>query len=434
MAHLSLFQLNALIKNTLERNLESTYWVIAEIGELRLNPKGHCYLELVEKEGQFISAKIKATIWSYTYRNLSGWFESVTKTRLQAGLKVLLQVSIQFHEVYGLSLNVKDLDPNYTLGERAKKRQLVIQELKNQGLFDLNKSLKLPFVPQRIAVISSATAAGYGDFKEQLTGNQRNFHFHYQLFPAAMQGTQATASIIEALNKIKDVRDQFDLVVIIRGGGAQLDLDCFDEYQLSAEVARFPLPVITGIGHERDETITDLVAHTATKTPTAVAEFLINGLEVFDDQLNELAIRLSTSTNNRIVAARLSLTEVLSNFLLQAKNRSFLAASTLQSKQQRLENGTRSLLAKSTEQLSKLTEQFRSGANLQLQSKISHLNLLEKTTNLLDPEATLKRGYSISRIDGKLLKNVQVKSGDILETVTEDQTIFSKIESSSDHA
>ncbi|MCK5372281.1 MAG: exodeoxyribonuclease VII large subunit, partial [Cyclobacteriaceae bacterium] len=234
MEHFSLFELNKLINEVLVKNLEPSYWIVAEIGEMRHNRNGHCYLELVEKEGDKIKAKSRATIWSYTYRNLSGWFEAITGESLKPGMKILCNATIQFHEVYGFSLNIKDIDAQYTLGERAKRKQDIIAKLQDDGIFDMNKELELPTVPQKIAVISSETAAGYGDFMDHLVNNEYAYSFDIQLFNSTMQGDQAEASIVDSMHQVFGRIDDFDLLVIIRGGGASLDLDCFDSYDIGS--------------------------------------------------------------------------------------------------------------------------------------------------------------------------------------------------------
>ena len=256
----TLSELNTAIKATLELAFPEMVWVVAEISEIRHNSKGHCYLELVEREEEETLAQIRANIWAYTFRNLASKFEKATGESLKQGMKVLLQVTVTFHEVYGLSLNVKDIDPTYSLGELAKKKREVIARLTKEGLINLNKQIHLSLVPQRIAVISSETAAGYGDFINHLDDNPYGYKIFYTLYQSLMQGQEAEASIIAALKQIREHIKLHDAVVIIRGGGSQIDLSCFDTYSLAVEVAKFPLPVITGIGHERDDTVVDLVA------------------------------------------------------------------------------------------------------------------------------------------------------------------------------
>ncbi|HWR99866.1 MAG TPA: exodeoxyribonuclease VII large subunit, partial [Prolixibacteraceae bacterium] len=287
---LSLSELNGEVKKVLSANFTAPVWVIAEISEINIHSNGHCYLTLIEKgeSEDRIVAQARATIWSYTFRMLRPFFETTTGQQLTDGIKVLLHVSVEFHEMYGFSLNVRNIDPTYTLGDQARKRREIIQRLTDEGVLTMNKELGLPLVPQKIAVISSSTAAGYEDFMQQLSANARGFHFYTKLFPAMMQGNQSEQSIIDALDRIYPYADFFDLVVIIRGGGSQVDLSCFDNYNVAYHVTQFPLPVLTGIGHEKDDSIVDLVAHTRLKTPTAVAEFILEGAGAFEDRINML--------------------------------------------------------------------------------------------------------------------------------------------------
>jgi len=269
--YISLSDLNIKIKEKIENNFFETFRITAEISELREN-KGNAYLELSEKsETDIILAKARATIWARTYGMLKSYFESSTGHKLEAGLKVLIVVQVVFHEVYGFSLNVIDIDPTYTIGEIERKRLFIIKRLEEEGVMDMNKELDFPSVPQRIAVISSETAAGFGDFQNQLQISP--FKFVIKLFSAAMQGEETENSVVEALENIFEEEENFDLAVIIRGGGSKSDLAWFDSYKIAVNIAQFPLPVLTGIGHERDRSISDLTAHIALNTPTAVAEF-----------------------------------------------------------------------------------------------------------------------------------------------------------------
>ena len=284
---LSLVDLNLLVRKSIRSCLPDTYWVYAEISDVKVNYSGHCYLEFIQKslKSDALIAKARGIIWNKTYDRLKASFEKSTGMSFTAGINVLVNVSVDFHELYGYSLTVLDIDPTYTLGDIARRRKEIINRLEQEGVLTLNKELILPELAQRIAVISSATAAGFGDFCNQLEHNTFGFRFFYRLFPAVMQGDKVESSIIEALNRINDERDEWDVVVIIRGGGATSDLSGFDTYELAANCAQFPLPIITGIGHERDDTVIDFVAHTRVKTPTATAEFLIN-------HLHETAVRL----------------------------------------------------------------------------------------------------------------------------------------------
>ena len=271
MTHtVSLLELNRLVRDALELSMLGDYWVEAELADVR-ESAGHCYMELVQKDefGSTPVARASAKCWRSTWMLARPHFERVTGERIHAGMKVLLQVHAQFHENYGFSWIVTDIDPTFTLGDMARKRMEIVRTLKEEGVFDLNRELSIPLFAQRIAVISSATAAGYGDFCSQLSNNAYGFDFIVELFQAVMQGEQVEQSVIAALNRINECADLFDCVVIIRGGGATSDLSGFDTLALAENVANFPLPVITGIGHERDESVLDMVANTKVKTPTA---------------------------------------------------------------------------------------------------------------------------------------------------------------------
>ena len=290
----SLLELNLLVREVIECEMPNEYWVEAELSECR-ESRGHCYMELVQKDEQTATpiAKASARCWASKWMLIRPGFERTTGQRLHAGMKVLLKVYAQFHEAYGFSWIVTDIDPTYTLGDMARKRQEIIRQLKQEGVFDLQRELRLPLFCQRIAVISSETAAGYGDFCNQLADNPYGFRFETRLFPAIMQGDGVEQSIIDALEKIFQMQtengdsSQFDCVVIIRGGGATSDMSGFDTLALAEKVATFPIPIITGIGHDRDESILDMVSHTRVKTPTAAAAFLIDHLKTVLDSLND---------------------------------------------------------------------------------------------------------------------------------------------------
>ncbi|MFT6972371.1 MAG: exodeoxyribonuclease VII large subunit [Roseivirga sp.] len=428
MIQLSLFELTNVIKTKLEKNLDPSYWVIAEISDLKINAKGHCYLELVEKEGHFVSAKIRANIWAYTYRNLSAWFESITKTSLQPGIKVLLNATVQYHELYGMSLNIKDIDPNFTLGERARKRQEIILQLKEEGIFDMNRELGLPLVPQRIAVISSETAAGYGDFMSQITSNEDKFSFKTTLFPSLMQGSQAPTEIIASLLKINEQINEFDLIVIIRGGGSQVDLDCFDDYQLTSYIAQFPIPIITGIGHERDETISDLVAHTKLKTPTAVAEFLISGLERFDEKLNESAYRLERSGLQQLQQGRNALTEIGHELQSSVKNVIYIGEKQTDAKAITLKYAVNDFFKSQKRKVDNFELPLEKAKNLRLAEAEKRLTHLEKQLALIHPDAVLRRGYTITLHKGKMISaHEEISIGEEIETITAQKRITSTV-------
>ena len=279
------------------------YWVRAEIASMSV--RGHCYMELVEKaENGILSAKVRATCLSNVYGMLSAYFAQETGQALHVGMQVLVEVSVELHAVYGLSLNVWNIDPNYTLGGLAKQRQMTIQQLTEDGVMDLQKALELPSLVRRVAVISSPDAAGYGDFCDQLQHNRFGFAFHTQLYPAVMQGDMAARSVVQALRAIVEQVEEWDVVVIIRGGGASTDLSCFDDYNLASHCAQFPLPIVTGIGHTRDVSVVDMVVHTSVKTPTAAAEWLIQRVAVQIDRVGELMSRLQRAVQGFVNAEK----------------------------------------------------------------------------------------------------------------------------------
>ncbi|MBQ8737006.1 MAG: exodeoxyribonuclease VII large subunit, partial [Bacteroidaceae bacterium] len=300
-APLSLYELNNLVRSAFDTVLYDRYWVKAELGEVQQN-RGHCFLEFVQKDekSNALVAKARGQIWANTWAILRPYFENSTKRQLASGMQVLVCVELTFHEVYGYSLNVTDIDPTYTLGDIARKRQDIIRSLEKAGIAEMNKDLELPRLLQRIAVISSASAAGYGDFIKQLEGNNKCLKFEVKLFAATMQGDGVESSVIKALDCIAKEMDDWDAVVIIRGGGAASDLYGFDTLALGENIAQFPLPVISGIGHERDDTIVDIVAHTRVKTPTAAADFIIRHQEAELNILHEFSERISRECTSLI--------------------------------------------------------------------------------------------------------------------------------------
>ena len=298
MDSVSLFELNVRIRQSLEADFPTDLWVRAEISELKENANGHAYLDLVEKDGSRIVAKMKAMCWRQTYAMLKPFFIQKTGQPLAPGMKVLLACVVNFHEQFGLSLVITDIDPSFTLGDMARQRQETIARLRKEGVFDMNRSISMPRLPQRIAVISSATAAGYGDFQHQLNNNEGHFVFYTHLFQAVMQDELTAPSIIAALERIYEHADWFDVVVIIRGGGATADLSSFDDYSLAANCAQFPLPILTGIGHLRDTCVLDMVANVCAKTPTAVAEFLVGRIAEEAGQMSLLADRMRTAVRD----------------------------------------------------------------------------------------------------------------------------------------
>lgn len=428
---LSLFELNNCIRTAVNHTFPDSYWVRAEMSDVRTNlSSGHCYLEFIEKSpatGQIV-AKVRGTIWASTFCRLKTYFEMQTGQPFASGLKVLVQVTIEFHELYGFSLNVLDIDPDYTLGDMTRRRMEIIQRLKKEGVFELNKELPFPLLPQRIALITSPTAAGYGDFVHQLEANRAGYPFYLHLFPAIMQGEKTEESVIAALERIYHHADLFDVVVIIRGGGATSELNSFDTYNLAANCAQFPLPIITGIGHERDDTIVDLVAHTRMKTPTAVAEFLISRFDGVANELNELQHRLSICTT-QILTTQKSLLQTLGSRLPSAaigkieRNRSLLQ--TIAGKLPAIASGT---VTRQLSMLDTLRLRLGSGIEAQMAECRKQLQLQEQFIRMASPEYILKRGYSLTLCDGKIIKQAAgLQSGDRLTTCFADGDVNSII-------
>jgi exodeoxyribonuclease VII large subunit len=351
---------------------------------------------------------MRATIWAYEYRRIGAKFAQVTGERPKPGMKALLLVTVNFHEVYGMSLNVRDIDPSYTLGEMARKKQEIIARLRAEGLIDLNKGLDLPLVPQRIAVISSPTAAGYGDFFHQLDGNVYGYRFIHILFPAVMQGQEAEVSILGALERIRAVRHLYDIVAIIRGGGSVVDLSRFDSYDLGAAVARFPLPVVTGIGHERDETVVDAVAHTRMKTPTAVAEFFLSGMRGFEEQVIALLNRLRSSVGHAVKDERHRLRDLVHR-LRYAPSRAAVSSRT---------------------HLSRMRANLKSAVLRIIDRETNRLARMEQAARHLDPSNVLRRGYSITRVGGKVIRDLSgLRKGSSIETELHCGSVVSTVES-----
>ena len=402
---ITLYELNRLVREVIECEMPDEYWVEAELSECR-ESRGHCYMELIQKEERTATpiAKASAKCWASKWMVIRPYFERTTGQRLHAGMKVLLKVYPQFHEAYGFSWIVTDIDPTYTMGDMARKRQEIIRQLKEEGVFDLQKELELPLFCQHIAVISSETAAGYGDFCNQLADNPYGFLFRTQLFPAIMQGEGVEQSIIAALERIYD--QPFDCVVIIRGGGATSDMSGFDTLALAENVANFPIPIITGIGHDRDESILDMVSHTRVKTPTAAAALLIEHLKAVLDALNDAQDRIS-----RI----LTITLTRQNAAIDSLNQRLTA-----SVQRRIVS-ERARIEAFEQRIPMLTER-------RLTQEKHRLEIIEEKTRMLDPTLLLKRGYSITLHNGKAVKDAQaLKTGDEIETRLSEGTIKSII-------
>lgn len=382
----TLYSLNNLVRNAISNALPSRYWVTGELSEVRETTVGHCYIELIQRDEntQETVAKARGTIWSRIYSLLRPYFLEQTGQPFAAGLKVLLQVTVSFHELYGYTLDVCDIEPAYTIGDIARQRQLIIKRLTEDGVIGLNKELEFPLLPQRIAVISSATAAGYGDFCDQLMNNRYGFVFYPRLFPAPMQGNGAEEGIIAALDRIAHEIDNWDVVVVIRGGGATSELGCFDTYDLANNCAQFPLPIITGIGHLRDESILDIVAHTSAKTPTAAAEFLIHAMLENETVLSEIQSVIATAIAKRV-----------------------------DNEKKRIDT---------------MMGQMPVYTALYMQAQRHMLDLYQRSIDAASPEHILSLGYSITRLNGKAVRDAgTLKPGEEVETTVASGTFTSII-------
>lgn len=383
---LSLSRLNSMVRVAIEEQLPLKYWVTGELSEVRATSVGHCYIELVERDeatGE-ISAKARGTIWSRVYSLLRPYFLEQTGREFSVGLKVLLQVSVNFHELYGFSLDVCDIEPAYTIGDMARQRMLIVQRLTDEGVINLNKELPFPLLPKRVAVISSASAAGYGDFCDQLNGNLYGFNFRVQLFPAPMQGSKVEEGIISALDAIARDIDSWDVVVIIRGGGATSDLSCFDTYDLANNCAQFPLPVVTGIGHQRDDTLLDIVAHTRVKTPTAAAELLIHTMLVQAEKIENLRRAIPDTVSRRIADERRRVEMLVQNLPLSVA--------------------------------------------MLLQQQRHRLDIWEQQLQASSPDRILARGYTLTLSGGRIVRSAaELSAGDEVVTRFADGDVTSTV-------
>ena len=424
--HLSLSQLNGIIRNSIEMSFLNEVWLVAEIAEMRIAGAGHCYMDLVEKNEGKILARMRANIWKFQYERIASNFFAATGNVLQRGMKVLFSVNVTFHEQYGVSLVVKNIDPNYSLGDLERRKKEIIKELTVQNLIGKNAALELALVPKRIAVVSSETAAGYGDFMNQLKINSNGYHFETKLFHSTMQGENVARSVMESLHTVSN--ENFDCVVLIRGGGASLDLAGFDDFELGKAIANYTVPVLTGIGHERDETIPDLVAHTKLKTPTAVAEFLIEKMSSFEEYYTGLRDALTYFTrekiaqNNTVLKELYHATKIATQKGLE-RNRKRLIE--IKSDLPRISDAFFKSKQKKTSQfelsLTALPKQI-------IQKEDVKLKLVENTIKLIHPANVLKRGYAIIMKEGSVVKSAsQLSNGVDIEIKLKDGIKKSKI-------
>ena len=428
---LTLYELNCMVADTIDATLARSYWVEAELSEVREN-RGHCYMELIEKDGNgnVPVARASATCWRNVWSVIMPYFVRITGQQVHSGMKLMLQVHAQFHPQYGFSWIVDDINPEFTMGDMMRKRQEIVRRLKEEGVFDLQKELRLPMFASRIAVISSETAAGYGDFCNQLETNECGFKFHIELFQTVMQGGQVEPGIISALDRINGREEEFDAVVIIRGGGATADLSGFDTLELAENVANFPLPVITGIGHERDESVLDMVAFLRVKTPTAAASFLIDQLAATLARVENAQRTLAEGVRRKLETEKMRLRHFGSHIpvlfsLVRTKQEARLDALF-----HRLAERMGESLHRSAFHLDALMQQALPPLHLRLSEASHRLEILDQRVRLLDPSLLLKRGYSITLHNGRAVRSAgELKAGDVITTRFAEGEIESKVDS-----
>ena len=445
----TLSELQHEIKESISEQFPFAVWIVAEINTLTRHKSGHCYMELVQKSktSNSIIAQARATVWANKFNFISAYFESETDSELAAGMNVMLQVTITYHEVYGLSLNVIGINPTYTIGDMERAKKEIIARLINEGVFDMNKTQSFPAVVQNIAVISSSTAAGYGDFVNHLETNTYGYHINITLFEAAMQGELTETSVLDALNRIGEEYENYDAVAIIRGGGSKNDLSWFDNYNIAYMVTQFPLPVISGIGHERDESIVDMVAHTRMKTPTAVANFIIDYNAQFEVQVDSTSSEIFDIAKEFLMSSEMYLNNMTMSIM---KIRTLLSKHTercdrimseirtglnVRMKEEemklnmignKLETSPKRLISEQESHLNGIKDLISRTTKHRIEKANEKLSFLEHRLTLNDPRTILKRGYSITRINGKVVTNdLETNDGDIMETLLYDGTVTS---------
>lgn len=406
----TLVELNREIKETLMGGMPLDYWVIAETSDLRTNASGHCYLEFIQydDERRYAQAKIRGIIWASTYSRMKDYFFSETGQQLTSGMQVMVRVRIQFHESYGISLIVNNIDPTYTLGDAARRRKEILKKLTQAGIIDDNKTLELPYIIKRIAVISSASAAGYGDFVNQLQNNPMGYYFDITLYQAMMQGGKVEETVSDALEQILDSGIDYDIVVIIRGGGATSDLSDFDNYNLALACAQYPLPIMVGIGHERDETVLDFIANVRVKTPTAAAAFLIERMDQAASQLETLADQLRFRSQNTIQLSKQKLQTYSAMIPRLANEKIYLAKQHLQLQNQYLQNQSQNVITEGKQQLLREEQRLGYQAERLLMKHRNQLDMIAQRLGDASPQRALERGYTLTLSEGKVVKDLNL--------------------------
>lgn len=448
----TLLQVTQSIQKTLSQRYTSSFWVRAEMNKLNHYPhSGHCYPELVEKSEGKIVAQIRANLWKSDYERIDQIFIKTLNEPLRDGIHILFLARVQFDPVHGLSLRILDIDPTFTLGELEKEKRDTIEKLKQEQLFFANKQLKLPLLPQRIAIISVETSKGYADFLKVIDGNPWGYRFFHMLFPALLQGDKASVTILGQLELIRKLKSHFDVVALIRGGGGDVGLSCYNEYVLAKAIVTFPLPVVTGIGHSTNETVVEMVAHKNAITPTELGDYLLqkfHNVAVPVQQAEELLKKVKEQV---LVPAVIAFQNILKNLTTAVSHNTSLQQQRLINHSRILSNGVRYLLSGDAVRLQRSRQELKmhsvnlclfSARELPVQQKLlqqagtgvvqsqkQRLDHYENSVRLLDPLNVLKRGYSITYSGGKLIRSIhQVHANDPVETQLSDGTFRSKVQ------
>ena len=445
------------IKKTLEDRYTQNYWVKAEMHKLNKYPSGHAFPELVQKDDNKIVAQITGTIWKQQLERINTKFIEVVKEPLKEGTTLLLLVKINYSETFGLGLQILDIDPSYSLGELQKQREETLRKLAKEGLLNLNQKLHFPLLPKRVAIISADSSKGLSDFLQVLQENEKSYFIFTHLFNAYLQGDVAVQSIISALKKIKRVKDHFDIVIIVRGGGAEVGMTCYNNYDLCKAIAEFPLPVLTGIGHSTNLNVAEMVSFRNEITPTKLAEFLLQTFREFEQETKRLnremiahSLQLIDKTkqdfNGQVRVfkhASLRFTDSLKNELnqqiIELKNTTRYFLKNENDAVLSLKNDyrivTKEIITAERNTLSLISKPIKGSLLHFFERKESDLEQLEKTINILNPSNVLQRGYSLTLLNGKILsaKN-KPKKGDLIESKTNSLTLFSRVEKTSDNA
>ncbi|MDR0726158.1 MAG: exodeoxyribonuclease VII large subunit [Prevotellaceae bacterium] len=427
----SLLEVTKSIRNTLNDRYKSAFWVKAEMNKLNFYKySGHCYPELVEKKNGQVIALLKAYMWKDDYRRINDKFVNTLHEPLKEGIKILFLAKITFDPAHGLSLWIMDIDPSYTLGDLEREKQETVNQLRNEKIFDKNKTIRLPLLPQRIAVISVETSKGYADFREVIEKNTWGYRFFLYLFPSLLQGDNAIQSIIDQLEKIEKVKHHFDVVAIIRGGGGDVGLSCFNNYRLSRAIALFPLPVITGIGHATNETVVEMIAFANAITPTKLAEYLLQKFHNFaipvqqaEKKIFDKSVRLLNEAKMKLGAEVKLFRSVTDNILISNNNE-------IKTSKLHIVKSVAAFCNVKKIMVSQLKEKLQAQSLLKTKSALMEINSIEKNVDNMSPANVLKRGYSITLLDGKSVTNIsQVKNGDVLNTLVHEGNIVSTVNS-----